>query len=243
MLNIAHRGASGYAPENTRAAFERAIAMGADMIETDLQLTRDGALVLFHDTTVTRTSNGHGPLADHTLDELRALDIGRWYAPEFAGERIVTLAELVVEFPPRIPLVLEIKDSRATPALVAAIDTAGIRDRVHVTSFFWPALLDARALDASLTLGFLSRAFDVDIIRRCAARGFAQICPHVESLTASLVAEAHDAGLIVRAHGISERRQIDTLVETGVDGATVNWPDWIPSRDRRDQGTAGYGGC
>jgi glycerophosphoryl diester phosphodiesterase len=239
MLNIAHRGASGYAPENTRAAFARAITMGADMIETDVQLSRDGALVLFHDTTVTRTSNGHGPLADHSLDELRRLDIGSWYAPEFAGQRIVTLSELVTEFLPRIPCVLEIKDPRAAPALIQAIGTAGIGDRVHVTSFFWTALLDARALDDSLTLGFLTPVFDADIIRRCAARGFAQVCPHVESLTTELVDVAHDAGMFVRAHGVSQRHQIDQLFETGADGSTVNWPDWIVSRTGEPSGTAG----
>ncbi len=238
MLNIAHRGASGYAPENTRAAFERAVEMGADMIETDVQLAHDGALVLFHDTTVTRTSNGHGPVADYTLDELRGLDIGRWFAPEFAGERILTLAEMVAEFVPRIPVVLEIKDPRATPALIEAIRAAGIADRVHVTSFFWPALLDAGKFDRSLTLGFLTRVFDADIIRRCVNRGLAQICPHVDSLTTDLVATVHDAGLIVRAHGISERHQIDRLFDTGVDGATVNWPDWISSPSGQTPGTA-----
>lgn len=232
MLNIAHRGASGYAPENTRSAFERALAMGADMIETDVQLTRDDELVLIHDTTVTRTSNANGPVGDYSLDELRALDIGSWYGQEFAGERILTLSELVAEFLPRIPFVLEIKDPRATRGLVETIDAAGLRDRVHVTSFFWPALLDAHALDAALTLGFLSRAFDPDIIRRCISRGFAQICPHVERVTADLVSESHAAGLVVRAHGISERGQIDRLYATGVDGATVNWPDWIPNRAR-----------
>lgn len=232
MLNIAHRGASGYAPENTRAAFERGIAMGVDMIETDVQLTRDGELVLFHDATVTRTSNGHGPVGDYTLAELRGLDIGSWYAPEFTGERILTLSEMLAEFLPRIPMVLEIKDPRAAAALVQAIAAAGARDRVHVTSFFWPALLDAHVMDESLTVGFLSPVFDADIIRRCAARGFAQVCPHVESLTTDLVVAAHDAGLFVRAHGVSERRQIDRLFETGADGSTVNWPDWIARRNR-----------
>ncbi len=228
MLNIAHRGASAYAPENTRAAFELAIAMGADMIETDVQLTRDGELVLFHDMTVTRTSDASGPLGDFSLDELRVLDIGSWYDPQFAQERILTLSEMLTEFLPRIPLVLEIKDPRATRALVETIASAGIGDRVHVTSFFWPALLDARALNPSLTLGFLTRVFDADIITRCVTRRFAQVCPHVESLTSDLVTQAHDAGLFVRAHGISERDQIARLYATGADGSTVNWPDWIP---------------
>jgi len=232
MLNIAHRGASAYAPENTRAAFELAIAMGADMIETDVQLTSDGVLVLFHDMTVARTSDASGPVGDFSLDELRTLDIGSWYGPQFAHERILTLSEMLAEFLPRIPLVLEIKDPRAARALVDAITVAGIRDRVHVTSFFWPALLDAHALDPSLTLGFLTPFFDADIIRRCVTRRFAQVCPHVESLTSDLVALAHDAGLFVRAHGISKRDQIDRLFATGADGTTVNWPDWIPNEAR-----------
>src|SRR5690606_26274520 len=107
---IAHRGASGYAPENTRAAFEKAIAMDADAIETDVRLSADGHLVLVHDATVTRTTDGRGPVADHTLAELRSLDAGRWLGPQFEGERVATLSELVEEFVPRIPAVLEIKD-------------------------------------------------------------------------------------------------------------------------------------
>ncbi len=228
MLNIAHRGASGYAPENTRAAFEQAIEMGADGIETDVRRTSDGELVLMHDMTVSRTTNGNGPVTDHTLAELRTLDAGSWFSDDFAGERIVTLDELIVDFSPRRPLVLEIKDTQATAPLVVRIATAGIGDRVQVTSFDWSALLAAAALDPGLTYGFLSPVFDRDIIRRCVRRGFAQICPKVDTLTDDLVAEAHDAGLVVRAYGIANRKQIDRLFATGADGATVNWPDWIP---------------
>ena len=228
MLNIAHRGASGYAPENTRAAFALAIEMGADRIETDVRRTSDGALVLVHDGTVARTTDGHGPVADHTLAELRALDAGSWYGDDFAGERILTLDELIDEFGSRLPLVLEIKVGLATAALVDAIRTEGIGERVHVTSFDWAALLAARSLDPDVTCGFLSPVFDVDLIRRCARRGFAQICPHVDTLTAELVGEAHAAGLVVRAYGVTKREQVDRLFATGADGATVNWPDWIP---------------
>lgn len=227
MLNIAHRGASGYAPENTRAAFDLAIAMGANMIETDVQLTRDGELVLFHDFTVARTSNSTGPVADYTLAELLALDIGEWFRAEFAGEQVMTVLELLSDFLPRIPLVLEIKDPRAAGALIEAIGSAGARARVHVTSFFWPALLDARELDPALTLGFLSPVFDSGIIRRCVARGFDQICPHVDTLTSDLIAEAHQSGLFIRAYGIENRDQVSQLVETRADGTTINWPDWI----------------
>lgn len=227
MRVIAHRGASGYAPENTRAAFEKAIAMGADAIETDVRLTVEGALVLVHDATVTRTTDGRGPVGDHTLAELRALDAGSWFDPAFAGERVPTLAELIEGFVPRIPVVLEIKDQAATAPTITAIRAAGIENRVEVTSFLWPAVTEARRLAPELVVGFLTPEFDVDIIRRSVRRGLAQVCPHVDTLTEELVAEAHDADLTVRAYGVSRREQVDRLFVTGADGATVNWPDWI----------------
>lgn len=227
LLNIAHRGASGYAPENTRAAFALAIEMGAEMIETDVQLTRDGEMVLFHDATVERTSNGTGPVADYMLAELQALDLGSWFEPRFTGERVMTLAEFIGEFVPQIPVVLEIKDARAAVPLIEAIDVAGIGGRVHVTSFLWSALLDAQARNDGLIYGFLSSYFDRDIIDRCVARGFAQICPHVDLLTPELVTEAHAAGLTVRAYGVSRQEQLGLLRSSGADGATVNWPDCL----------------
>jgi glycerophosphoryl diester phosphodiesterase len=227
MQAIAHRGASGYAPENTRAAFDRAIAMRAAAIETDVQLTADGHLVLLHDGTVDRTSNGHGPVADYTLDELRALDLGGWYAPEFAGQRVLTVAEFLDDYAARIDLCLEIKDPRATAPLVALLATRQILDRVQVTSFYWTALMDARARNPDLSLGFLTPTFEDDIVERSIRRGFPQICPHVDRLTARRVARAHERGLNVRAWGVTRRDQAERLFETGADGATCNWPDWI----------------
>lgn len=226
---IAHRGASGYAPENTAAAFDLAIAMGADAIETDVQVTRDGELVLFHDPTVERTSDGRGPLADYTLAELEQLDLGSWYDPRFAGERIVTLADFIARWLPRIPGAIEIKDPRAALPAAKALAHEGVRERVEVTSFHWGALLDVRTVDDRLGLGFLSGRgrFDRDLIDRCVARGFAQVCPHVDDLDPEAVAAAHAAGLNVRAWGISARDQVERLRASGADGATVNWPDWF----------------
>ena len=91
MLVIAHRGASGHAPENTLAAFRQAVALGATFIETDLQLTRDARFVAIHDDTVNRTTNGQGTVHDLTLAEVRKLDAGSWFGSEFAGERVPTL--------------------------------------------------------------------------------------------------------------------------------------------------------
>ena len=95
MLVIAHRGASGHAPENTLAAFKRALALGATFIETDLQLSRDSHFVAIHDDTVNRTTNGQGKVHDLSLAELRRLDAGSWFGSEFTGERIPTLDEIL----------------------------------------------------------------------------------------------------------------------------------------------------
>lgn len=229
MLNIAHRGASGYAPENTRAAFEKAIQMRADAVETDARLSADGELVLIHDATVDRTTDGQGEVAGHTLGELRRLDAGGWFAPEFSGERVMTLAEFIDEIVPRIPALLEIKEPAATAPTVAAILEAGIGERMAVTSFLWPAVLEARQLGPELTVGLLSLEFNRDIIRRCVDHGLQTLNPPLATLTPELVAEAHDAGLIVGAWGLERREQVARLFQANADGATVNWPDWIPA--------------
>jgi glycerophosphoryl diester phosphodiesterase len=228
MLTIAHRGASGYAPENTRAAFDRAIAMDAAMIETDVQMTADGQLVLWHDAFVDRNSNGHGPVCDHTLAELRALDLGSWFAPAFAGERVVTVAEMLDAYIERIPVVFEIKDARVTQPLMALLAQRGVIGRVHVTSFSWFPLLEARQANGDVTLGYLTDRYNGDLLDRLVRRGINQLCLHVGQLTAARVTQAHERGLALRAWGIDQRWQIARLHETGVDGATVNWPDWVP---------------
>ena len=230
MRNIAHRGASGHAPENTRAAFDLAIQMGADAIETDVQLTSDGELVLFHDSRVDRTSDARGPLASFSLAGLRSLDIGSWYGEGDAPQTVLTVDDMIADYLPQIPVVFEIKDSRATSALMQALDR--VSGDWEVTSFAWGALLDARIVDPSATLGFLSPVFDEDIIERCVAVGFQQICPAVGTLTVDLVQMAQEAGLYVRSLGIRTRQDVDRLFRTGVDGATVNWPEWIPEQER-----------
>ncbi len=227
MQVIAHRGASGYAPENTRAAFDLAIEMEADAIETDLQVTRDGALVLIHDDRVDRTTNGKGPVADYTLTELQALDAGGWFDPSFAGQRILTLSEFFDEYGARIPFCLEIKDPLATSPFLELMATLDLPDDLQITSFSWSAVLAVRSALPMVTTGFLSQVFDADIMDRCVARGIAQICPPAALLTADLVDQAHQRGLVVRAWGVRDRADADRVMATGADGATVNWPDWL----------------
>src|SRR5246127_3703268 len=139
MLVIAHRGASGNAPENTMAAFKKAVALGANFIETDLQLSRDARLVAIHDATVNRTTNGQGAVHDLTLAELRRLDAGSWFGSEFAGERIPTIEE-ILDFAKKHDMVfyLELKPSGSwggEHALISALRESGEIPRAVVISF------------------------------------------------------------------------------------------------------------
>lgn len=224
VRNIAHRGASAYAPENMLLAFDLAISMQADAIETDVQCTRDGHLVLFHDTLLDRTSDGSGPVADMTLEQIRQLDIGLWFGERFAGARILTLQEALDGFLDRIPFVLEIKDPNAAAPMM---DMIPVSERLEVTSFDWEALILARSLAPTFSFGFLTPQFDEAEIDRCLAANLQQICPHADSVTPELVVAAHWRGLDVRAWGVSKREQIEHLRAAGVDGTTCNWPDWL----------------
>jgi glycerophosphoryl diester phosphodiesterase len=224
MRTIAHRGASGYAPENTAAAFDLAIEMRADAIETDVQATADGYLVLVHDTAIDRTSNGSGSVADHTLADLRSLDFGSWFGKEFAGQRIVTLEEALTTWLDRIPFALEIKDPRAALPIMEQIPET---PRIEITSFHWDALMEARERNSAYRFGYLTSQFDTAMIRQCLEAGLQQICPHADTVTREMVDLAHASRLEVRAWGVSRREQIHILLDSGADGTTCNWPDWI----------------
>ena len=135
---IAHRGASAYAPENTLAAFQLALRQGADGVELDVQLSADGEVVVCHDGSVDRTTDGHGLVAELSLAQLKQLDAGAWFGQAFRGERIPTLAEVFESLPGGI-IDVELKPgalSSALPNKVAALITRfNLSERVIVTSF------------------------------------------------------------------------------------------------------------
>jgi glycerophosphoryl diester phosphodiesterase len=152
---IAHRGASGTCPENTLAAFRRAEALGADMIELDVQLARDGNVVVIHDWTLDRTTDGAGPVGARSLAELRTLDAGAWFASEFRGERVPTLAEVLAEVGLAVNVELKpLGEDGLEAAALAVVEMAGALGRVVFSSFEMAALerLRARSRDAALAV-------------------------------------------------------------------------------------------
>ena len=226
---IAHRGASGHAPENTLAAFERAVELGAVFIETDLRLTRDARFVAIHDSTLERTTNGQGKVQDFTLAELRQLDAGSWFGPEFAGQRIPTLDE-ILEFAQTRDVVfyLEIKYAGTWgmhPALSGALQQPEMAAHTIVISFDPDALVTLRRLNSTLMLGLLVEKGEQDLVQLALDVGVRQICPRWDLVTAELVERARHADLHVVPWTVNDPAEMRRLVDAGVNGIMTDFPD------------------
>lgn len=226
---IAHRGASGHAPENTLVAFERAIQLGAPFIETDLHLTRDARFVAIHDATLERTTNGKGLVHDLTLAELRQLDAGHWFDREFMDERIPTLDQ-ILEFSRKNDAVfyLELKYDAAWGmhhALVAALRNAESAARTVMISFDPATVRAVQALDPSLMTGLLIEKEAGDSVGTACQVGARQICAAASIVTPRFVTEAHRADLHVIAWTVNSVDQMREMMAAGVDGIMTDFPD------------------
>jgi glycerophosphoryl diester phosphodiesterase len=226
---IAHRGASGHAPENTFAAFERAVQLGAGFIETDLQLTRDARFVAIHDATLERTTNGRGAVRDHTLAELRELDAGKWFDRQFMDQRIPTLDE-ILEFALQQDVVfyLEIKYDSAWGmhhALVGALGKADNAARTIVISFDPSTLASVRRLEPAMMIGLLVEDPKGDPVKAALDVGARQLCPQADLVTPELVERAHRADLHVVAWTINDADKMRAAMDAGVDGIMTDLPD------------------
>ena len=226
---IAHRGASGHAPENTFAAFQRAVELGATFIETELHVTRDGRFVAIHDCTVERTTNGSGQVHDFTLDELRQVDAGQWFDRDFMGERVPTLEE-ILEFSRKHDVVfyLEIKFAAVwgmDHALVAALQKAESAPRTIVISFDSATLTPLRRIDPSIMTGLLVEEAKTDCIRAALDLGVRQLCPRLSSVTPKLVEEAHRSDLQVVTWTANTTTDMGAMIAAGVDGIMTDFPD------------------
>ena len=226
---IAHRGASGHSPENTLAAFERAVQLGAGFIETDLHLTRDAQFVAIHDATLERTTNGRGAVRDFTLAELRRLDAGMWFDREYMGQRIPTLDE-VLEFARKNDVIfyLEVKYDAAWGmhhSLVAALQKAENAARTIVISFDQTTLAALRRVDASVMMGLLADEPGPDYVKDALELGARQMCPQVSLITPDLVQRAHGADLQVATWTVNDAEAMRRVIAAGVDGIMTNFPD------------------
>ena len=227
---IAHRGDSLHAPEQTIAAFRRAAALGADMIEADVRRTRDGRLVLLHDPNVDRTTNGHGPVAALTLDELRRLDAGSWFSSAFAGERVPELGELY-ELAEREGVALCLEAKREAPAEQGALARElareiASRNRLGVdvlASFDHDALVRAAREVQGLRcapdrLPERGQSDGRTLVAQVSAIGARIVQHHHADLTPAVVADVQGSGIDVWAWPVNTRGEIERVLDFGVAG-------------------------
>lgn len=224
---IAHRGASSYAPENTLAAFDLALQMGVRQIELDVHSSRDGHIVVIHDDTVDRTTNGSGPVASQTLAALRQLDAGAWFGATFAGERIPTFEEVLARYQGRVHLHVELKGHTPSlaPRTAELIRQHGMVGQVTITSFQKVRLEEIRIVAPELPTGWLVGDVSDAVIAQAQAMGIAQLCPRANTVTPELVRRLHAEGFVVRAWGAATEELMQQVVQAGADGMTVNFPD------------------
>ncbi len=224
---IAHRGASGTRPENTLPAFTRAVELGAHMIELDVQLSADDAVIVLHDDTLERTTSGLGPACARTWDTIAALDAGAWFAPTFAGTRVPTLAQVLSAVP--IAVNVELKpgpDDGLEARTLAVVDEASALQRVVFSSFDGARLGRLRALSPDAELAVLWSHTDVSgAVAR--ARGVGARALHIRNGPRAPigVTAGRAAGLAVRVWTVNDPRDLPALARAEVSGIFTDFPE------------------
>jgi glycerophosphoryl diester phosphodiesterase len=230
VLRVGHRGAKGHAPENTFASFNLAVELGVSAVETDVHLSRDGEVVLIHDHTVDRTTDGRGFVRDMTLAELKRLDAGAWFDPRFAGQRIPTLAELLDWAHDRVGVAIEIKNGPIYYPGIAAkvlrlLKEHGMERQAILISFDHLVLREAKMIAPDVATGILYVGRFVDEVGAARAAGADALHPNWAFVTPDLVEKAHAGGLAVSPWCPNDLATIRLLGDMGVDSIGTDYPD------------------
>ncbi|MCG7206012.1 glycerophosphodiester phosphodiesterase [Streptomyces arenae] len=216
FLTIGHRGVMGLEPENTLRSFVAAQQAGLDLIELDLHLSKDGALVVMHDAEVDRTTDGTGPIAEKTLEELRTLDAGR-------GERVPVFEEVLEAV--QAPLQAEIKDVAAARALAEVMQRRDLVSRVEVSSFHDEAVAEIARLVPGVRTALIASRYGTDVVERAREAGAATLCLNIRRLTLEVVEHARKADLRVIGWVVNTQDHLRLVRALQLDGATTDYPE------------------
>ncbi|MBY8341588.1 glycerophosphodiester phosphodiesterase [Streptomyces spinosirectus] len=216
FLTIGHRGVMGVEPENTLRSFVAAQHAGLDVIELDLHLSKDGALVVMHDTDVDRTTDGTGPIAEKTLSELRALDAGR-------GEHVPVFEEVLDAV--NAPLQAEIKDVQAARALAEVMLKRDLVARVEVSSFHDEAVAEITRLVPGVRTALIGSRYGTDIVDRAVEVGASTVCLNIRRLTLEITEQARKADLRVIGWVVNTQDHLRLVRALQLDGATTDYPE------------------
>ncbi len=229
---IGHRGACRYAPENTLASFKLAVEQGAPAIEFDVKLTRDNQVVVIHDPTVTRTTNGQGAVARLSLSEIKQLDAGSWFSEKFKGERIPTLAEVFDEVGIRVLMNIELTNY-TTPSdslvdrVVELVKEKDLEDRIYFSSFLATNLVKARKRLPGCGIGYLTYAGPPRILQQIfqpPPKTIDSLNPYRGSVTKRMVDHQHRLGRRVLVYTVNDEEEMRKLFRIGVDGIFTDDP-------------------
>lgn len=216
FLTIGHRGLMGVEPENTLRSFVAAEKAGLDAIELDLHLSKDGALVVMHDATVDRTTDGTGPIAEQTLEELRALDAG-------SGERIPVFEEVLDAV--TAPLQAEIKDVAAAQRLAEVLLRRDLVERVEVISFHAEAVEEIARLVPGVRTALVASRYDAEVVDRAVGAGARTMSLNIRRLTLETMQRARQADLRVLAWTVNTPEQLRLAHAFGLDGVVTDRPE------------------
>ncbi len=219
-LRIGHRGAAGHAPENTLAALELAITYGVDMVEFDVRRSADGALVLLHDDSVDRTTNGEGRIENLSLRVLRELDAG-------GGERIPLLQEALACLSGRAGVMIELKVRGIAAAVCALVKAADFQGKVIYASFFHEELLPVRRLIGDAFTLALIKDVPIPYTALATAAQATHVGVALDAVTPLLVKAFQEQDFKVFVYTVDEPEDIARMKQLGVDGIISNFPDRI----------------
>jgi glycerophosphoryl diester phosphodiesterase len=231
MLMIAHRGASALYPENTLRAFIAAAEIGADMCEFDVRMTRDGEVVVIHDATVNRTTDGRGRVAAMDAMAIRRLDAGVRFGAEFRDEPIPTLAEVAEALGRRCErrcgrpcgLDVELKERGLEGRVCEILRQCGATESAIVSSFDWDQLKIVAAQEPALRLALLGKKAPAALLQAAAAMHAFAIAPRFDIADGALCVEAHRLGLAVYVWTVDDPPTMRWLMASGVDGIMTNY--------------------
>ena len=223
FVNFAHRGASEYAPENTMLSFQLGIFMGANGIETDVHITKDGIPVLFHDDTLMRVTGQEGRIEDYTYEEIRTFRVS---AKGEHTDRILKLEDFLEHIGYRdMTYAIELKAPGTAVPTADLVRAYHLEQKVVITSFHYDEVCAMRDYAPELKTGYLTVKVPEELLADMRTRGIDEICPKGADVTAELVEKWHHMGFNVRAWGISDETIMKQVYDAGVDGMTVNFPD------------------
>jgi glycerophosphoryl diester phosphodiesterase len=230
-LVIAHRGASLLAPENTMAAFNLAVEVGAHAIELDVKLSRDGEVVIVHDSTLDRTTDGTGTVRSHTVMELRALDAGSYFGESFKGERVPILADVFDSLDGKILINVELTNyatpfDRLPEKVISQIVHRGIESDVLISSFNPVALIKSKRIDPDIPIGLLARGSTRLLINRMMRSRIMYDCYHPawEHISQGLIEQERRMGKRVHVWTPNSPEEMINLVKAGVNGVITDDP-------------------